>query len=104
MNVINPGTIAGSQTLCTPFNPVAFTSTTDATGNGTITYQWQISTTGCDGTWSDIAGATSATYDAPAVSVVTNFRRVATSTLNGLACPANSNCLTVTPNNVTSGS
>ncbi|TDD73691.1 Ig-like domain-containing protein [Flavobacterium caseinilyticum] len=104
VNVISPGTIDGSQTLCTPFDPVAFTSTTPATGTGTLTYQWQISTTGCTGTWTDIANATLATYDAPAVTVITNFRRVATSTLNGVACPAISNCLTVTPNNVTSGS
>ncbi|MFV8343372.1 T9SS type A sorting domain-containing protein [Flavobacterium sp. XS2P39] len=100
---VNPGTIAGSQTLCTPFNPAAFTSTTPGTGNGTITYQWQMSINGCEGTWSDIVGATSETYDAPAVAVVTNFRRVATSTLNGVACPANSNCLTVTPNAINPG-
>ncbi|MFV5693797.1 hypothetical protein ACM55K_17375, partial [Flavobacterium sp. LT1R49] len=103
VNAISPGVIAGSQTLCTPFNPAAFTSTTAAIGDGVITYQWQISTTGCAGTFTNITDATSATYDAPAVSVITNFRRVATSTLNNVACSANSNCLTVTPNYVTSG-
>ncbi|WP_281298500.1 T9SS type A sorting domain-containing protein [Flavobacterium limnophilum] len=103
VNTINPGTIAGDQTLCSPFDPAAFTSTADGTGSGAITYQWQMSTTGCAGTWSNIAGATSATYDAPAVSVITNFRRVATSTLAGVACSANSNCLTVTPNPIVPG-
>ena len=73
------------------------------TGGGVITYQWQISTTGCAGSWSNIASATSATYDAPLVSVVTNFRRMATSTLNGVTCSANSNCLTVTPSGVNPG-
>ena len=101
---INPGTIAGNQTLCTPFDPVAFTSTTPATNGGVISYQWQISTVNCSSGFSDIVGANSATYDAAAVSVVTYFRRVATSTLNGTNCPDFSNCLTVTPNNVSSGS
>jgi hypothetical protein len=103
-NNVSSGAIAGDQTLCSPFDPAAFTSTTAGTGSGTVTFKWQISTTGCAGTWSDIASATSATYDAPAVSVVTNFRRVTISTLNGVVCSANSNCLTVTPNNVSSGS
>ena len=100
---IHPGEIAGSQTLCAPFDPAAFTSVTPGSNSGTITYQWQMSTTNCDSGFSNIDGATSATYDSPAVAVTTYFRRVATSTLNGAACPANSNCLTVTPNDVTPG-
>ncbi|KFC58788.1 hypothetical protein FEM08_24360 [Flavobacterium gilvum] len=104
-NDITPGTIAGNQTLCTPFDPAAFTNTTpgSTTNGGTISYQWQMSTNGCEGTWTNIQGATSATYDAGAISVITNFRRVATSTLNGVMCSANSNCLTVTPNPITPG-
>ena len=66
-NNVSSGSIAGDQTLCSPFDSAAFTSTTAGTGSGAVTYQWQISTTGCDGTWSDIASATSSTYDAPAV-------------------------------------
>ncbi|WP_157802072.1 T9SS type A sorting domain-containing protein [Flavobacterium sp. 1] len=105
VNTVNPGVIAGNQTLCTPFDPAAFTNTTPGSGSagGEITYQWQISTTGCDGTWANIQGATSATYDAGAVAVITNFRRVATATLNGVTCSANSNCLIVTPNPITPG-
>ena len=100
---IHPGEIAGSQTLCTPFDPVAFTSVTPGSDNGVISYQWQSSTTGCESGFSNIAGATSETYDAPAVAVITYFRRVATTTLNGAACPANSNCLVVTPNAINPG-
>jgi len=102
-NAIVPGVIAGSQTLCTPFNPAAFTSTTSGSGGGTITYQWQSNTTGCGAAFTDIVGATSETYDAPAVAVTTYFRRVATSTLNGVPCSDNSNCLTVTPNAIVPG-
>lgn len=103
VNAIDPGVIAGNQTLCTPFDPVAFTSTTDATGTGDITYQWQISTTSCAAGFADIPGANNAIYDAPAVTQVTYYRRVATSTVNGVPCSDFSNCLTVTPNDTDPG-
>ena len=38
-------------------------------GAGTITYQWQMSTDGTN--FSDIAGATNATYDTPALTETT---------------------------------
>ena len=77
---INPGEIAGSQTLCSPFDPAAFTSVTPGSDHGTITYQWQSSIISGVTGFANIVGATSATYDAPAVAVTTYFRRVATST------------------------
>ena len=98
INNISPGVIAGGGALCTPFNPDAFTSTTAGSGDGAITYQWQ-SRTGTSA-FADISGATLATYDPGAVSVATDFRRVATSTLNTVACADNSNVLTVTLNAV----
>src|ERR1043166_4669388 len=104
VNNLTAGSVSADQTLCSPFDPAAFTSTTAATGAGVITYQWQSNTTGCGGAFTDIAGATSATYDAPAIAVTAYYRRVATSTLNGVTCSANSNCITVTVNNVTAGS
>ncbi|PKP11132.1 MAG: hypothetical protein CVU08_13045, partial [Bacteroidetes bacterium HGW-Bacteroidetes-3] len=66
VNSIVPGVIAGSQTLCAPFDPVAFTSTTPGSGGGTITYQWQMSTTSASAGFANIGGATLATYDAGA--------------------------------------
>ncbi|MBP7533655.1 MAG: DUF11 domain-containing protein, partial [Chitinophagales bacterium] len=87
------------QTICSGGDPAAFTSTADATGTGTITYQWQSSTTDCTTGFSDIALATAATYDVPTgLSTTTYFRRVATSTLNAVVCNATSNCVTVTVN------
>jgi hypothetical protein len=103
VNNVTPGVIAGSQTLCSTFDPAAFTSTTSGSGGGTISYQWQISTTSAVAGFTDIGGATLATYDAPAVAVQTWFRRVATSTLNSVLCPANSNVLTVSPNAIDPG-
>jgi hypothetical protein len=102
-NAVAPGVIAGNQTLCTPADPAAFTSTTAGSGDGVITYQWQISTTSCDTGFSNIGGATSATYDALTVTGATYFRRVVTSTLNGVPCTANSNCLTITPEEIHPG-
>jgi hypothetical protein len=95
-NDITPGEIAGDQTLCTPFDPAAFTSTTpgSSTAGGTISYQWQSSTSAA-GPFSNILNANSATYDPPVVSVKTYYRRVATSTLAGVACSDNSNVIAV---------
>ena len=103
INTITPGSVTGDQTICSGGDPIAFGSVA-ATGGGGITYQWQSNTTGCGGTWSDIGGATSDTYDPPSgVSVTTYYRRVAISTLNGNACSDYSNCITVLANNVTAG-
>ena len=103
VNVISPGTVGNDQTLCGN-NPAAFTELTSATAAGTISYQWQSSTTGCGGPWTTIGGATSATYDPPAgVSVTTYYQRITTSILNSVTCTAQSNCITVTANAITPG-
>ncbi len=75
-NVTNGGLIGNSQSNCGEFNPAAFTNTGAASGGSgaTITYQWQQSSTGTGG-WSDISGATSATYNPPMVSTTTYYRR-----------------------------
>ncbi|PJE40783.1 MAG: hypothetical protein CUR32_10350 [Flavobacterium sp.] len=103
VNSINPGSISGNQTICSGGDPLAFTEV-NATGGGTISYQWQSNTTGCSGSWTNITGANSATYDAPSgVTVTTYYRRMATSLLNSVACSDYSNCIVVTVNEVTGG-
>ena len=96
VNSFTAGSIGTSQTLlCNGGNPAAFTEITAATGSGTLTYQWQSSTDNT--TFTDISGATSATYDAPnGLTDTTYYRRVVTSSLNGLVCSAISNVVTVT--------
>jgi hypothetical protein len=80
------GAIAAAQTICNGGDPAPFTSTIAGSGDGTITYRWE-SSVGAFSSWSDISGATTATYDAPAgLSVTTRFRRITISTLNGKAC------------------
>lgn len=96
VNNVTAPVIDGNQNVCNPSdNPNAFTITVPASGNGTLTYQWQSSTTGCSGPWSDIIGATGAIYDSPAVSQTTYFQVRVTSTLSGVSCVAYSNCLQV---------
>ncbi|MFT3795306.1 PKD-like domain-containing protein [Flavobacterium sp.] len=101
INNVTPSTVAGDQTFCGSGNPVAFTVTTPATFNGVPSYQWQSSTVGCSGPWTNIVGANSATYDAPVISQTTYYHVIATSTLNGTPCSATSNCITVTSNGKT---
>ncbi len=96
-NDVTPGSVGSNQTICNGGDPAAFTQTGAATGTGMLTYQWQSSTTNCGAGYADIAGATATTYDPPAgLTQTTYYQRVAISTLNGVGCVANSNCITVT--------
>ncbi|MBU3678814.1 MAG: T9SS type A sorting domain-containing protein [Candidatus Kapabacteria bacterium] len=103
-NNLLAGSISGNQTICEQGDPVAFTSTSAASGDGPITYQWQLNTNISTPSWSDISGATSETFDAGTLSADAQYRRVATSTVNSLACSAVSNTVTVTVNNLNVGS
>jgi len=101
VNELVGGTITTAQTICSGGDPAAFTSTVAGSGDGVITYQWQSKTT--EG-YSNISGATSATYDAPSgITQNTTYQRVTTSTLNSVACTATSNEIIVTVNNATGG-
>ena len=104
VNNVTGGTVGSDQTICNGGDPAVFTQSAASTGSGALTYQWQSSTTSCAAGFSDIAGATSTTYDPPAgLATTTYYHRVTTSTLNTIACTATSNCITVFVNNVTAG-
>lgn len=92
------GAIAGNQTICNGDDPATFIESVAATGDGTLSYQWQSNTSGCGSTFSNIPGATNSTYDPPVLTGTSYFRRIVTSTLNGVPCSVNSNCLTVIVN------
>jgi hypothetical protein len=83
-----------SQTVCAGVNAV-FTSATPATG---ISYQWQVSTNGGT-TYTNIAGATSATYtvNAPATSLSGNLYQVI---ISSTCAASTSNAATLTVNQV----
>ena len=100
-NSLDPGSIAGAQTICEGDDPLAFTSVA-ASGDGVITYQWQVSTDGS--IFGDITGATSETYDPGTLSVDSWYKRIATSTLDGEVCSEESNVIEVDVNSLDPGS
>ncbi|MAE87331.1 MAG: hypothetical protein CMB80_31645, partial [Flammeovirgaceae bacterium] len=72
---LGSGSIGNSQTVCYGGDPSSFTSTASASGgNGSYSYLWQKSTNS-GSTWSDISGATSATYNSGTLTATTQFRR-----------------------------
>lgn len=97
---INPpltgGTIGSNNSYCGPSTPAAFTSTVAASGGtGTINYQWESSTDNIS--FTNIAGATNATYT-PATNITqtTYYRRKASTTLDA-AVYSNTVVITIKP-------
>lgn len=91
----NGGTIGSNVTICEGADPSALTDVASPfNGDGTWTYSWQMSV-GCTGTWTTIAGETGLTYDPPALTQTTCYRRVASNSCNG-GTPVYSNTITIT--------
>jgi gliding motility-associated-like protein len=87
---IDPGSINGDQFVCIGGNPTVLGSVTPGTAalSPWVTYQWQIDV-GCTGSFVDVLGATSATYDPPAgILQNTCYRRM--TTYNCSSTPSNS--------------
>lgn len=99
INLVSGGTIAGNQTIDYAGDPATFTVSVASTGSGTLSYQWQSSTTSSSTGFSDIPGATSSIYDIPSGLIITTYyKRITTSTINLTACTSESNVLTVSVN------
>ncbi|SOD90663.1 hypothetical protein [Spirosoma fluviale] len=99
--LVTAAVITGDQTVCANQGdptPITVVSPATTPTNGPITLQWQKSTTSCTDGFTDIVGATGASYDPPAISQTTYYRIVATA--KGICstgtCSENSNCVTVT--------
>jgi len=76
--VLSAGTISNTSTsIASGTAPNAFTSTPATGGRGTTTYQWQSSPNGTSTSWTNIAGATSATYAPGTLNATTYYRRAA---------------------------
>ncbi|MEY2651001.1 MAG: hypothetical protein RLZZ321_93, partial [Bacteroidota bacterium] len=102
LNAFDPGIIGNDQVYCAGNNPAAILFTTNPTTPGTLSYQWQ-SASSANGTFTNIGGATSSSYDpGSSIGVTTYFRVVVTSTLNGVQCASASNVVEylVNPNPV----
>lgn len=68
------GSIGNAQTVCYNGNPSTITSTSSATGgSGAVSYQWQHRSVG--GSWSNISGARSTTYNPPSLTSTKEYRR-----------------------------
>jgi hypothetical protein len=112
VNLITAGSIQKNQTICSGDTPAPLTGTV-ANGTGIISYQWQsrLGTCGVDNpnTFVDIQGATAKDYSPGALTATTSYRRMDKSTLldapsqSDVACTKMTNCITVTINNITSG-
>ena len=76
--VITDNVISGNQTFCGASDPVAFTDQLPGGGTGTYAYQWQESIDN-GVTWGNISGAVNHDFDAPILSLTTQYRRVITS-------------------------
>ena len=100
VNNFVPGSISAAQTICEGGMPAAFASVTP-TGDGIFGYQWRSSLDGLN--FTDIAGATLETYTAGALLQDTWYKRVVTSTLNGVTCTKETNSVRITVNNVQGG-
>ncbi|MFD2568564.1 beta strand repeat-containing protein, partial [Pseudotenacibaculum haliotis] len=91
------GTIGSDQTISSGDDVAAFTEVAAPAGHvSAITYQWQRSTTSASSGFTNIGGATSATYDEGTITQTTYYKRIATSTINGSSCSIESNVITVT--------
>ncbi|MDW3210924.1 MAG: RHS repeat-associated core domain-containing protein [Reichenbachiella sp.] len=76
---LSAGSIGNAQTVCYNGNPSALSNTASASGGATRTYQWQKSTSSSSSGFSNISGATGSTYDPPALTQSTWYRRRVTS-------------------------
>ncbi len=79
---LDEGSIDNSQIICYNTSPAVINSVVDASGERSFTYQWQDSVSG--GSWADISGAVSASYNPPGnLTQTTYYRRAA---IAGLGC------------------
>ncbi len=86
-------TVSADQAVCSGTAPSELSITTTATN-----IQWQMSTTSCTEGFTDIDGATAATYTPMAISEATYYRAMVTeiATCSGGDCAFESDCITVT--------
>ena len=105
---LNPGVLDPSQDqiLCKGDRPVLLESGaggSDASATmGTISYQWQQSIDKVS--WSQIGGATNASYAPPSLLQTTYYRRSATNTAaDNASCALSTNIITITVDDLTSG-
>ena len=103
INDSEPGSISGDQTICVGDTPSLLSNVVSATVSGTFAvegeYKWQSSSDGVSG-WSDIAGATSSTFQPPAAPPPSIFYR---RLVNNNGCYEASNSIEISINALPTG-
>ncbi|WP_277235496.1 gliding motility-associated C-terminal domain-containing protein [Hymenobacter sp. YC55] len=84
-----PGSLGPNQNLCVGGTPAPITGTSAGGGLGPDSYAYQWQSSPDDSNWTDIPGATGASYT-PTVTTNTYFRRLVTSGFCGPRTPSNS--------------
>ena len=97
-STFNPGTIGADIGICAGTSPGTLTNSVSASGlTGTVAYQWQSSTTSATTGFTNISGATSATYTPGNLTQTTYFQRIASDVSGGTTLWSGpSNVVTVT--------
>jgi gliding motility-associated-like protein len=91
-----PGSISADQSFCLGLTATPLNSVTDASGGtGSISYQWQVSTTSNATGFTDIPSANAITYAPGILTQTSYFRRVANTVADGNVY---SNVVTITIN------
>ncbi|MFM7595353.1 MAG: PKD-like domain-containing protein [Flavobacteriales bacterium] len=96
VNTVTSGTISAAQTLCQGGDPTLLSVVTNPTGAGTLSYQWQSSTTNLAGSYSNILGQTGTSYDPPPLNANTWYQLITTSSLNNVTCNATTPTILIT--------
>ncbi|MFN5044285.1 MAG: T9SS type A sorting domain-containing protein [Bacteroidota bacterium] len=79
------GTISSAQTICSGSSPAGLTGTAASNcSGGTITYQWQSSTTSSTSGFTNISLATDVDYSPSSLSTTTWYQRLATCSANSV--------------------
>jgi hypothetical protein len=107
-NVTWGGIIGSNQSGGVGFNPSAFLNVNSPSGgSGTLEYMWKFKSSSTGWVFEEIAEASNATYDAPALNETTTFRRCSRrSGCSGWDGESNDVTVTIAPNtcnNVTNG-
>ncbi len=98
IGTINGGVISADQALCGTSIPDLIASDVLASGTGTITYQWQSSTTSSLTGFTNITSETGETLQPGTISATTYYRRDVTANSGSGILTSTSNVITVTVN------
>ncbi len=87
--------IEPDQTICQGGVPQPLVAISSTAG---VVHQWQSSTTGCNGSFTNIPNASNSTYAPPALNQTTYYRAITSlpGTCSDKSCSTTSNCITIT--------